>query len=98
MIAERPKQLLFIALFLISAIPFVGSATSLIVGALFAIILGNPFAALSQKLSKIMLKIAVIGLGFAVDFNQVIEVGRSSIVLTIVSITAIIGLGEILSH
>ena len=40
----------------------------------------------------------MIGLGFAVDFNQVIEVGRSSLVLTIVSITAIIGLGEILTQ
>ncbi|MEC8350667.1 MAG: putative sulfate exporter family transporter, partial [Pseudomonadota bacterium] len=88
MIAERPKQFLFIALFLVSALPFVGSATALVVGALFAMILGNPFSVQSQKISKWMLKLAVIGLGFAVDFNQVIEVGRSSIVLTIVSITA----------
>ncbi len=49
MIAERPKQILFIALFLASALPFVGSATALVVGALFAMLLGNPFAAQSQK-------------------------------------------------
>ena len=36
--------------------------------------------------------------GTAINFNEVIEVGRSSLVLTIVSITAIIGLGEILTQ
>ena len=78
--------------------PFIGAGSALVLGAIFAITLGNPFAELSQKASKVMLKLAVVGLGFAVDFNQVIEVGRSSLVLTIVSITAIIGLGEILTQ
>ena len=78
--------------------PFIGAGSALVLGAIFAITLGNPFAELSQKASKVMLKLAVVGLGFAVDFNEVIEVGHSSLVLTIVSITAIIGLGEILTQ
>ncbi|MDP2634649.1 MAG: YeiH family protein [Pseudoalteromonas sp.] len=78
--------------------PLIGPGVALVFGAAFAIILGNPYAEFSQSASKWLLKAAVIGLGFAVDFNQVIEVGRSSIVLTIVSITAIIGLGEILTQ
>ncbi|MDB2356324.1 YeiH family protein [Pseudoalteromonas sp.] len=78
--------------------PLIGPGVALVIGAAFAIILGNPYAEFSQSASKWLLKAAVIGLGFAVDFNQVIEVGRSSIVLTIVSITAIIGLGEILTQ
>ena len=78
--------------------PWISGGTALITGALFAIVFGNPFAQWSQKASKWMLKAAVVGLGFAVDFNQVIEVGRSSLVLTIVSITAVIGLGEILAQ
>ena len=78
--------------------PLIGAGSALVLGAIFAITLGNPFAELSQKASKVMLKLAVVGLGFAVDFNEVIEVGRSSLVLTIVSITAIIGLGEILTQ
>jgi len=78
--------------------PFIGAGSALVLGAIFAITLGNPFAELSQKASKVMLKLAVVGLGFAVDFNEVIEVGRSSLVLTIVSITAIIGLGGILTQ
>lgn len=78
--------------------PLMGAGVALVLGAAFAIILGNPYAEFSQSASKWLLKAAVIGLGFAVDFNHVIEVGRSSLVLTIVSITAIIGLGEILTQ
>lgn len=77
---------------------FLGAGSALVLGAIFAITLGNPFSELSQQASKVMLKLAVVGLGFAVDFNEVIEVGRSSLVLTIVSITAIIGFGEILTQ
>ena len=92
------KKPLFLILLALCITPFIGAGSALVIGAAFAMTLGNPFAELSQKASKWMLKAAVVGLGFAVDFNQVIEVGSSSLVLTIVSITAIIGLGEILTH
>jgi len=96
MIAKLHKP--FILLLALCMTPFIGAGSALVLGAIFAITLGNPFSELSQKASKVMLKLAVVGLGFAVDFNEVIEVGRSSLVLTIVSITAIIGLGEILTQ
>lgn len=89
---------IFILLLALCMTPFLGAGSALVLGAIFAITLGNPFSELSQQASKVMLKLAVVGLGFAVDFNEVIEVGRSSLVLTIVSITAIIGFGEILTQ
>ncbi|MGO3786648.1 MAG: YeiH family protein [Pseudoalteromonas prydzensis] len=98
LLSDSIKKPFYIILLGLCITPLIGGGTALILGALFAILLGNPFAELSQQASKWMLKAAVVGLGFAVDFNQVIEVGRSSLVLTIVSITAIIGLGEILTQ
>ncbi len=71
---------------------------ALFMGICFVLMIGNPYAQFSQDTSKWLLKLAVIGLGFSVDIYQVIEVGRSSIVLTLVSITAILGLGQILSQ
>lgn len=71
---------------------------ALLMGMIFTWLWGNPALGYSASLSKWMLKIAVIGLGFNVNFYDVLEVGRSSIVLTIVSITAVIGLGEILTQ
>ncbi|WP_372858903.1 YeiH family protein [Pseudoalteromonas sp.] len=98
MIITKLHKPTFILLLALCMTHFIGAGSALVLGAIFAITLGNPFAELSQKASKVMLKLAVVGLGFAVDFNEVIEVGRSSLVLTIVSITAIIGLGEILTQ
>ncbi|MFU2508884.1 YeiH family protein [Pseudoalteromonas sp. ASV78] len=98
LLSDRIKKPFYVILLSLCITPLIGGGSALILGALFAIVLGNPFAELSQHASKWMLKAAVVGLGFAVDFNQVIEVGRSSLVLTIVSITAIIGLGEILTQ
>lgn len=74
------------------------SAIALMVGFIFAVTLGNPLTQWSQKTSKLLLKVSVIGLGFGVDIAEVIEVGRSSLVLTVISITAIIGMGELLGH
>lgn len=98
MIITKLHKPTFILLLALCMTPFIGAGSALVLGAIFAITLGNPFSELSQQASKVMLKLAVVGLGFAVDFNEVIEVGRSSLVLTIVSITAIIGLGEILTQ
>ncbi|MCF2858790.1 putative sulfate exporter family transporter [Pseudoalteromonas sp. SMS1] len=91
-------KIAFVILFGVCVTPIVGSALALFLGIGFAIFLKNPFEQQSATLSKWLLKVSVVGLGFNVDVMQVIEVGRSSLVLTIVSITAIIGLGEILSQ
>ncbi|MBQ4847668.1 putative sulfate exporter family transporter [Pseudoalteromonas sp. MMG005] len=92
------SQFSFLLLFIASFTSFVGPALALAMGMLFTWCWGNPMEAWSSKVSKWMLKVAVIGLGFNVNIYDVLEVGRSSIVLTIVSITAIIGLGEILTQ
>lgn len=95
---NTPQKLIYCVLFLATALPFINSAIALTMGFLFAVTLGNPLAEWSQKASKLLLKLAVIGLGFGVNITEVIDVGRSSLVLTIISITAIIGMGELLGH
>ncbi|CAH9058284.1 hypothetical protein PSECIP111951_01865 [Pseudoalteromonas holothuriae] len=98
MVAQQKIKLAFISLFVVSFTPLISATLALAFGILFAWFFGNPYQQYSSTLSKWLLKVAVIGLGFNVNIMDVIEVGRSSIVLTIVSITAIIGLGELLTH
>ncbi|OHU88165.1 MULTISPECIES: YeiH family protein [Pseudoalteromonas] len=98
MLPIQAVQYVFIGLFILSFAPFVSPTLALGLGVGFAWLLGNPFEQLSNLWSKWLLKVAVIGLGFNVNIQEIIEVGRSSLVLTIVSITAIIGLGEILTQ
>jgi len=86
---------LFVAGFLLSALPFMSSAGALILGSMLSLFLGNPFPEVTAGYSKKLLKLSVIGLGFGVNFLEVIETGKSSIGLTFISIslTILIGIG-----
>ena len=88
----------FICLFLLTGLPVVSSSVALVAGFSFSFLFGNPFPALTARVSKTLLKLSVIGLGFGVNFIEVIEVGKSSLLLTLMSITLTIGLGEILGR
>jgi uncharacterized integral membrane protein (TIGR00698 family) len=88
----------FIILFLLTAIPIVTSPVALVAGFAFSFLFDNPFPDKSARLSKTLLKISVVGLGFGVNFTEVIEVGKSSLLLTLGSITATVVLGELLGR
>ena len=98
---ERKQQLhkaAFLGLFLLTGLPLVSSPVALVAGFSFSFILGNPLPALTSKYSKLLLKLCVVGLGFGVNFVQVIEVGKNSILLTLVSISTTIALGVLLGR
>ena len=88
----------FVGLFLLTALPLVTSPVALVAGFTFSLLLGNPLPDLTARASKFLLKLSVVGLGFGVNFIEVIEVGKSSLLLTLISITATIALGELLGR
>ena len=92
--SQNYLKLIFLAGFFISAFPFIGSSYALLLGMILSITFGNPFPKYTAKMSKNLLKISVVGLGFGVNFYQVVEVGKSSIMLTFITIiiTTMIGL------
>ncbi len=92
------RRVTFIGLFLLTALPMVTSPAALVAGFIFSFFIGNPLPDQTSRASKGLLKLSVIGLGFGINFNEVIEVGTSSLLLTLISITAVIGLGEILGR
>jgi len=97
MISIRNQQIrtnTFVGLFLLTALPVVSAPIALVAGFVFSFFIGNPHPEQTSRAGNFLLKLAVIGLGFGINFNKVIEIGASSLVLTLVSITAIIGLGE----
>lgn len=95
---KNPKtvKIIFIIAFLATALPFFTSAYALILGTGLSLLLDNPMPELTAKSSKRLLKLSVIGLGFGVNFMQVMETGKSSIGITFVSISLTILLGTYL--
>jgi len=92
------RKTAFIGLFLLTALPWVTAPTALVAGFSFCFLCGNPLPQATAKTGKSLLKLSVIGLGFGVNFSEVLEVGKSSMLLTLVSITATLVLGEVLGR
>lgn len=57
---------------------------------------GNPFGAQSQKLSKILLQVCVVGLGFGMNLQEVFRVSQSGFVFTALGIGFVLAFGFLL--
>lgn len=88
------RKLLFLTLLAACAFPVVNTAHALIAGILFSLLFGNPWPQKSSDWSKKLLQLSVVGLGFGLSITQVWQVGKSSVLYTIVgiSLTLIVGL------
>jgi len=86
------KTILFFAV--IAALLYYSTpAIALLVGILFALSLGNPFKTKTSKVSKWLLQICVVLLGFKMDLPVVLSVGIRGFFFTLVSIVGTITLG-----
>lgn len=86
----------FIGVFIASF--FCSPAVSLFAGIFFALTLGNPFPALSKKLSKKMLQWCVVGLGFGMNFHASLAAGREGMTFTVVSVVTVMIAGVLLGR
>jgi uncharacterized integral membrane protein (TIGR00698 family) len=59
----------------------------LAMGILFSLIFAHPYLSDTRTLSKLLLQISVVGLGFGMKLGEVIRVGRSGFLYTAASIT-----------
>jgi uncharacterized integral membrane protein (TIGR00698 family) len=79
-----------------SALGVVTPPLSLACGIFLALTLGNPFETYSQTLSKKLLQLSVIGLGFGMNLTAIFNAGRVGFILTITTILGTLLLGYIL--
>ncbi|NDV59902.1 YeiH family protein [Bacteroides sp. 519] len=89
-------QFLFILLFIGSA--FVAPAISLFAGIVFALLFANPYSKASKKVSKYLLQVAVVGLGFGMNLHQSLATGRDGMLFTIVSVVGVLVIGYFLGR
>lgn len=93
-INNRLRVIVLLSLVGFCLFPFVKPAVGLIIGIAFALVIGNPWYRRTDSLSKKLLQIAVIGLGFNLDIKDVLEEGVNAIWFTIsaISLTMLVGL------
>lgn len=93
------RNLFFIGL-IVAASGLLTPPEALAAGLIFGFSFAHPFHLAARQLSKVLLQASVVGLGFGMDLQQVLRVGRSGFVYTAASISVALllgwGLGKIL--
>ena len=91
------KNIFFIGLIL-AASGLVSPPVALAAGLVYGFSFAHPFHVEAKKLSKLLLQASVVGLGFGMDLQQVLQVGRSGFIYTAASISIALLLGWVLGR
>ncbi len=92
------KKGLFLLLVVLCTSPWVSPAIALLLGLVVAQTIGNPIQKVNSKISSLLLKISVVGLGFGMNVNSALDTGKEGVIFTIVSITLTLFLGFLLGR
>lgn len=91
------SKIIFFALLILSLLGFFTSPIALLLGFIFTLIFKNPFLKESQKAIHILLKVAVVGLGFGMFIKETLETSKDGMALTFYSILLTVSLGILMS-
>jgi uncharacterized integral membrane protein (TIGR00698 family) len=73
--------------------PWASPPIALALGILLALTVGHPYPQYNSKATKILLQASVVGLGFGMNFGNVLSAGQSGILFTIATIFGTLTLG-----
>ena len=91
-----PRKIIFFLGVVLCLLPSISPAIALVVGILFAQLIGHPYPELNKKATSYLLKISVIGLGFGMNLTEAIKTGKDGFIFTFVSIVSVLILGFVL--
>ncbi len=86
-------KILFFAGLILAASGLLSPPVALAAGIVYGFSFIHPFHAGSRRGSKLLLQFSVVGLGFGMNLQQVLEAGRTGFFYTACSIVAVLSLG-----
>jgi uncharacterized integral membrane protein (TIGR00698 family) len=86
----------FVALLLFALTPWCSPPLALALGLVLALTIGHPFR--TAKITKLLLQVSVVGLGFGMNLQKVVEAGRTGILFTIATIAGTLTLGYLIGR
>jgi uncharacterized integral membrane protein (TIGR00698 family) len=99
-VAKTPRVTLQKALFAAGVAfcltPWCSPPIALALGLALALTIGQPFK--TAKLTKLLLQISVVGLGFGMNLQKVVEAGRTGILFTVATIAGTLLLGWLIGR
>lgn len=95
---QRLKSILFLAACAACLWPGINAPVALAGGIAFALLLGNPFAVPVARISGLLLKACVVGLGFGLPLGTVVAAGTTGLWVTGIGVLAILTAGLVLAR
>ncbi len=92
------RKIFFLVLVVVCLLPVVTTVYGLVAGILFSLLLENPWPRQSALWSKKLLQASVVGLGFGLSLGEVWQVGKSSVVYTIIGIGLTLAIGAFIGR
>lgn len=92
------RAAIFFAIVVFCLTPWASPPIALALGLALALTIGHPFTAKTPKITKLLLQVSVVGLGFGMNLHKVIEAGRTGILFTIATIVGTLLLGFLLGR
>ena len=94
MTAHAVQKIGFVLILIACALPSISTAHALVAGILFSLLFENPWPEKTAIWSRTLLQVSVVGLGFGLSATEVWQVGKSSVVYTVVGIamTLVVGI------
>ena len=87
------RIVLFWLLLLFCVTPWASPPLALALGLVLALTVGNPYAGKTSKPTKLLLQASVVGLGFGMNLQKVVEAGRTGLLFTVATIAGTLLLG-----
>lgn len=88
----------FVAALAFCLTPWCSPPIALALGLVLALTIGHPFPQKTSKPTKWLLQISVVGLGFGMNLQKVVEAGRTGILFTIATIAGTLLVGWLLGR
>jgi uncharacterized integral membrane protein (TIGR00698 family) len=87
-----PSILFFLGLAL-CLLPFISTPIALGMGLALGLSVGNPYAKETKRVTKLLLQVCVVGLGFGISLNKVVQAGEDGFFFTVATIVGTLVLG-----
>lgn len=90
---SKPAFFVLLLLIIIFSIP---PTYALALGLIIGIVFTNPYPKETRRITKYLLQASIVGLGFGMNFQKVIEAGKDGFVFTLLTIAIAMGIGFML--
>jgi len=89
-------KIVYVILALFCLTPFISAPVALFLGLAFALILGSPFPKFNKTMSKYLLQVSVVGLGFGMNLLDSFKAGSDGMLFTLFSVVSVMFIGILL--